>query len=323
MRITTLVIGLVLVVNVSFSQSKKETEAKINQLEEKINQLEGKVNQLEEKNKNLENEVANVKTNLTNTTTTLSLVSKSNLDLEKLVQEDKKLIEKLIQQNDSLLALSKVKKEETVIIEPKNEEDSVIFMIQSYYACKKWEDRLEYVLNGNEIKQYMKEYYANSYKASAISKKDVYVQGSGFKPNEVFTVLVYDRKFYCKRLNDGFKIDWMASAGYNPVSLRTFEANLSTQPTEFRVTAKIGAYYNYKYSNAQNTQWSVLVDDGDRRPYCYVDKNSTAGKKLYEIIKDGKEHDVILEIKTEIENSYGSTIGHFIITKVVSEGWVK
>ena len=52
---------------------------------------------------------------------------------------------------------------------------------------------------------------------------------------------------YCKKTSNGFKIDWEATRGYNPVSFRTFKANFSSQPTEFRVYANLYNYYNYNW----------------------------------------------------------------------------
>lgn len=309
MKTIKLLIFLLFIVNLAYTQSKKEDDLKIIQLEEKI--------------KNLENEIANIKNNLTNTTTTLALVSKSNLDLEKLVNEQNLLIQKLIKQNDSLLIIYKIKKDADFITTPKNEEDSIIFLIQSYYACKKWEDRLEYILNPETVKQYMKETYSDKYQSYSIKKDEISIQGSGLKPNEVFKVITKNRKFYCIKTNNGFKIDWMASTGYNTLSLKTFKANLSIQPKEFRVYASIGTYYNYNYIDAINTYWNVSIEDIDNNTIhgCYISKSSVEGKKLYEILKDGKNHELILELKIDATQNNSGDIA--IITKLVKEGWSK
>jgi len=310
MKTMTLMIFSLLVVSLTFAQSKKDMEQNILQLQEKI--------------KNLESEITNIKTNLTNTTTTLGLVSKSNLDLEKLVKDQSILIEKLIKQNDSLLIVFKVKKDADFVSTPKNEEDSIIYLIQSYYACKKWEDRLAFVLKPETAKPSMKVYYTDNYKYSTITKDEISIQGSGYKINESFKVVISGYTIiYCKKTNDGFKIDWEASAGLNPVSMKTFKANLSTQPTEFRVNATIGTYYNYNFSDAKNTHWNVNIEDkeGNNIRGCYISKSSAEGKKLYEILKDGKTHALILELKIDAtENNSG---GIAIITKVVKDGWSK
>ena len=302
-------IFLLFIVNSTFAQSKKETEQKILLLEEKA--------------KNLDSEIINIKTNLINTVTTLGLVSKSNTDLEKQVKDQNILIEKLIKQNDSLLIVFKVNKEADFVITPKNEEDSIIFLIQSYYACKKWEDRLAYVLKPESVKPYMKEYYSDNYKSSIIKKDLISIQGGGYQTNESFKV-VRDGSIiiYCKKTNDGFKIDWEASSGYNPISTKTYKANLSTVPSEFRVTAGIDTYYNFNYRDAQITHWSIRTSDinGDGIS-CYISKSSLEGKKIYEILKDGKNHDLILEIKIDATEDNSGGMG--ILSKFIKEGWSK
>jgi len=310
MKTVTLMIFSLLIVSLTFAQSKKDMEQNILQHEEKI--------------KNLESEIINIKNNLTNTTTTLGLVSKSNLDLEKLVKEQSLLIEKLIKQNDSLLIVFKVNKDVDYVTTPKNEEDSIIFLIQSYYACKKWEDRLAFVLKPETVKSSMNAFYTDNYKSKIITKEKISIQGSDYKNNESFKVVIDGFTIiYCKKTSDGFKIDWEASVGYNPISMKTFRANLSTQPTEFRVSATIGTYYNYNYRHAKNTHWNVSISDNDGNSIsgCYISKSSAEGKRLYEILKDGKRHALILEIKIDATESDAGNIA--IITKVIKEGWSK
>lgn len=309
MKSIAVIILSLLFVNLVFAQNKKEMEQKILQLEEKT--------------KYLENEIVNIKTNVTNTTTTLSLVSKSNLELEKIVTEQSILIKKLVKQNDSLLIVLQIKKDTDIISTPKNEEDSIVYLIQSYSACKKWEDRTAYVLKPETVTQYMKEYYSDRYKPKVIKKDEISVQGAGFKTNEVFKVIADKNVFYCKKTSSGFRIDWMASTGFNTVSLKTFKANLSTQPTELRVKASIGSYYNYNYRDAKNSHWNVSIEDIDYNSIagCYISKSSAEGKKLYEILKDGKSHALIIELKIDSSGDNSGNIA--IITKLVKEGWSK
>ena len=309
MKKMTLMIFSLLIVSLTFAQSKKDMDKSILQLEEKI--------------KNLESEITNIKTNLTNTTSTLGLVSKSNLDLEKLVQAQSLQIEKLIKQNDSLLIVFKVKKDADFVTIPKNEEDSIIYLIQSYYSCKKWEDRLAFILKPENVKSSMKGYYTDKYKSSTVTKDKISIQGSGYKINELFKVVISGYTIlYCKKTNDGFKIDWEASAGFNPISMKTFKANLSTHPTEFRVNATIGTSYHSNYRDAMNTHWNVLIEDKEGNTIRgYIGKSSAEGKKLYEILKDGKKNELILELKIDAtENKSGGTA---IITKVIKDGWSK
>ena len=302
MKKTTLMIFSLLIVSLTFAQSKKDMEQYLIQHEEKI--------------KNLESEIINIKTNLINTTTTLGLVSKSNLDLEKLVKEQTFLIEKMINKNDSLLLAFKQNKESDFVLTPENEEDSIILIIQSYLACKKWEDRLAYVLKPEIVQPYMKVNYSEGYKARPDIKNDISIQGSDFKIGDLFQVLANNVKYICKKTAGGVKIDWEASVGYNSLSLLTFKANMSSKPTEFRLIAKIGTTY-WDTRPSQNTHWHVMIHDNfGNYSDSYISKTSVEGKKMYEILKDGKEHQLILEIRIESEE-------YSLITKFINEGWSK
>ncbi len=292
-----------------YSQSKKEMEEKILQLEEKTI--------------NLESEITSMKNNLTNTTTTVALLAKSNLDLEKQVGDQSTMIQKLIKQNDSLLILFKVKNEHDFIAAPRNEEDSIVYVIQSFYASKKWEDRLSFVLNAELVKQQMKEYYSTYYQPSIVKKNEVFVKGTSIKNNQVFEVNISSSKVvYLKKVNNTFKIDWLATVGYNDIPIKTLKATLSTLPTEIRVYATLGSYYNYNYAGAQSTHWNIYISDNDDTINgCYINKKSVDGKKLYDILKDGKKHQIIVDVV--IDSSQDNSADTAVINKLVKEGWSK
>ena len=73
------------------------------ELDEKYRSLDEKYRSLEEKCRALESEVKNIQINFLNVSTTMSLVTKSNTDLDAQVKSQSTMIQKLISQNDSLL----------------------------------------------------------------------------------------------------------------------------------------------------------------------------------------------------------------------------
>lgn len=306
MKTILLTIYSLLLVSLSFAQSKKETEESVLKLEEKT--------------KSLENEILNIKTNLTTINTTVGLVSKSYLDLEKTVSAQSLLIKKLINQNDSLLKAFSQKKSTDVIESPKNEADSIVFLVQSYYTSKKWEDRLAFVLNAETVKQHMNTYYSGQYLPTKIPNENIAIQGSNFKLNESFVVRARInsgniRTMYLKKTSDGFKIDWDASAGYNPISIKAFELSGNTQPTEFRVAAV------FTNSYARDGYYTLYLSDDNSGIYGFISKSSVDGKKLFEILKDGSTLPLILQIKSDNSIVEDTTVG--IITKVIAKGWAK
>lgn len=316
MKTIAFMICSLLIVNLTFAQSKKELDEKILQLEEKI--------------KTIENDLSNIKTNLTNTTTTLGLVSKSNIDLEKLVKEQSILIEKLTKQNDSLLVLYKVKKDADFVSNPKNEEDSIIFLIQSYYACKKWEDRLAFVLKPESVKPYMEQFYTDNYKSSTIKKDEISIQGGNYTTNETFKVVLGGSTIlYCKKSVDGFKIDWEATTGYNPKSFEEFLSEKSSSPTTFRLYIKIDDYYRSNYNITEKDYYSFNGWSANGTSTGFFMKKSAPGaSELKKMVSDGKVHQVIFEaqFKTIQHKDYpgGEIPDTFIfISKFIKGDWSK
>ena len=315
MRTIALLIFSLLIVNTAFTQSKKEMDQKILQIEEKT--------------KNLENDITNIKTNLLNTTTTLGLVSKSNLDLEKLVKEQSLHIEKLIKQNDSLLIVFKVTKDADFVTIPKNEEDSIILLIQSYYASKKWGDRLGYVLKPEAVKSFMKDYYTDNYKSTTIKKDEISVQGSGYKTNQNFKVIINKQIVYCKKTSDGFKIDWEATAQYNNTALRTFNSEKSTSPTTFRLKLVLNSSYRDDYKLTSSNYYSITASSKSGvRIQLYIKKTTIGASEIKKLLTDGKVHHAILEIKYRTlqhkEYPGGEIPNKFIfITKFIQKEWSK
>ncbi len=310
MKLFALIIFSIVLVNPAFSQSKKD--------------LEKNFLQLEEKTKNIESEIVTIKTNLINTTTTLGLVSKSHSDLDKLVKEQSIVIQKLLKQSDSLLLVISGNRNADFVSTPKNEEDSIAFIIQSYFSSKKWEDRIPYVLNPKTVTPLMKSFYTDNYRSASVKRNLIAIQGRDYKVDESFRVVVQGSTIiYFKKTDEGFKIDWEATTGHNPISMKTFKAHSNSDIASFRIQAEIGNYYNYNYRNAEKTHWNVGVidNDGNSISGCYISKTSEEGKKLYEILKDGKQHYLILEIKMDTSESKSGDIA--VITKFIKQGWSK
>jgi len=306
MKTILLTIYSLLLVSLCFPQSKKETEETVFKLDEKT--------------KSLENEILNIKTNLSNANTIIGLISKNYLDLEKTVSEQSLLIKKLINYNDSLLRVFSQKKVTDVTEKPQNEADSIVFLVQSYYKSKKWEGMLDFVLNAETVKQHMKDYYSDRYLPTQITNENISIQGSNFKLNESFVVRTRintfkDATVYVKKTSDGFKIDWDASAGYNPISIQAFKLTGNTQPAEFRVAA------NFSISSSLDGYYRLLLRDANNVIYGYISKVSVEGKKLFEILKDGNAQPLILQIKLDNSLITDETVG--IITKVIAKGWAK
>jgi hypothetical protein len=242
--------------------------------------------------------------------------------LEMRINNQEVIIARLLKQNDSILTILGNKKQPEINYNPLTQEDSVILFIQTYFAAKKWEDRLNFVLNPNEVTKKMESYYEEGYKQSIIDKKDISILKQDIKINEVFKVLAGKQIIYIKKLSDSYKLDWLATSGYNDISLKTFKANPNIQTAEFRVIATIGTSYLYNYRGTEDTYWNLrIVDIEYNSIYGYSLKSSAEGKKLYEILKDGKEHRLILQLETDRTQDKSGDMA--IVKKIISDNWFK
>jgi hypothetical protein len=277
-------------------------------------------NSQEQTIKMLESEVSNIKLNLTNTVTTLGLVSKDLAELERTINLQKVQMDKLVKLNDSLISNFKGPQNQGFIINPTNEGDSIVFCIQSYLASKSWQDRLELVLNPEKVGPLMEEYYKDSYTAKLLGQEKISLQGEGYKANEVFKVVVSGDFFYCKKINSGYKIDWEASVGYNKVNLLAVKVQINPQPVKMRLALTLRDYYNYNFSSKEEIYLSILAEQSDGCSVsCFVERNTEEGKKIFELLKDGRSHEAIVELL--IDKTDDKTGNIAIIRRLHQVGW--
>ena len=305
-RIAIVVISL-LIANTAFTQSKKEISQQLLESQEKC--------------KKLESEISDLKLNLTSTTATLNQISTTNADLVKQLAELKQQIDKISRKNDSLLIeLNLKKKSDELSAAPKTEEDSIVSIIQSYFACKKWEDRCNYVLNNEIVKPFMKNKYQDNYKTASILKEDISIQGNGYRNGDVFKALVKDMVIYIKKIENTFKIDWIATTGTNDITYAEFQNLGLNVAKEFRVVAEISYDsdpMDQKYFPKSSYYCVYIRNLGVGLGY--ISKTSEHGKKIFNILKDGKKHQLILELMlTSKNNEFNITIN-----KLVKDGWSK
>jgi len=129
-------------------------------------------------------------------------------------------------------------------------------------------------------------------------------------------------EYYVVQLkNEGFKIDWLSSIGYNKLSLKAYQATKPSEVGIFRLDCKLSDYYNYGYIDLQNKYYSIecYSEFDESIIYAYVDKNSDDGKKIFEILKDGNNHKLVLAVKYDYKSENTSDI--LSLKKLVTVGW--
>ena len=121
--------------------------------------------------------------------------------------------------------------------------------------------------------------------------------------------------FYVKNTGDTLKIDWENSHGWNDIPWDTYWTIRPTQPIMFRIRAQLTNRYDYGFEDAEKTHHSIFL----QILYGYVEKKSALGKRLSDILKDGKLHNVTLKLRYLPNAPSGSSV---IIDDLVTEGWL-
>lgn len=200
---------------------------------------------------------------------------------------------------------------------PVTTEDTLVWLVQQYYGAKRWQEQLHYVLNPERMEPLMRRYYSNGYTQERIKKSLITVQDEEVAMGKVTRVEADIYTVYVKRTELGYKIDWQGTTGTDDYSFSAFKAEKSTVTRQFRVTARLGNEYASDYGLTNTKFYCVKIGET-----AYVAKNSEAGKQLYDIIKDGFNHDVIVQVRYEKKNIKSGYSRMFpIIVGFVKEGW--
>lgn len=174
--------------------------------------------------------------------------------------------------------------------------------LQRYLTPTRCTDRLETISNPQGDRAALTEFYASNKCSGEYESLDAkscrYPLDDGYCDID----LVFkskERVTYCLvKTGSEFKVDWRCSAAYNPVSIPAFRAQHALRkPSLFRVIAKLDDYYNYEFSDARETHYSIsLKDDYSESISGYIPRSSPDGQKLFDTLKDGKSRAVIVEL---------------------------
>ncbi len=115
-----------------------------------------------------------------------------------------------------------------------------------------------------------------------------------------------------------YVVDWQATVGHNSLPLSTRLASPPTEASPLRVYASLSSYYNYDFGDAQDTHYSISIEDeqGDFAN-AYVEKDSDTGRRLYEILSDGDYH----RITIHATNYFTRDSSIFELQSLISEDW--
>ena len=129
---------------------------------------------------------------------------------------------------------------------------------------------------------YMLKYDAYAWMLDKNGKK---LKSGRFKAGTKFTIIVDDESSSAKVKDTKY------------IAPRTFKATAApNRMAKFLCKCEIDHYYNYEWRGCETTHWSIHIraysDDGEdcETFYAYVVKRSVLGKKIFDILKDGKTH---------------------------------
>jgi hypothetical protein len=192
--------------------------------------------------------------------------------------------------------------------------------VERYLKASQWEQRLEFVRNVQQVRPLMERLYRDVKlpaafveikKAENLKDNWVFVPVVFARGKNAFGVVVEDtRYYYLCRTEAGVKIDWESSVIFSPMSWTEFKATHPQEPKKFRFLAKLAVVYPYQKRDPgklEDTYWSVNIIgvdvDGQREfvgLHGYVRKSTSDGAKLFNLLRDGKEHPVTCLVKVPV-----------------------
>jgi hypothetical protein len=94
----------------------------------------------------------------------------------------------------------------------------------------------------------------------------------------------------------------LPTAPSDDMPLKTYRALMPREPKTFTLECEISDYYNWGYRDARPTHYSVRMIS--RRPggffellHGYAAKDSPLGRRLFEVLKDGKRHVLTVRVQ--------------------------
>lgn len=205
-----------------------------------------------------------------------------------------------------------------------------------FLRAKTYEERYELSLDASSYEEYVNENNATDSMREELAKNYIENIDKGFislelinEDNQGWTQvgvrnkgsIEYDNIINMKNKR-GFKIHATSSFGINNPGLIELKYTRPNEKQTIMIYAELNDYYNYDFSGAENTHYSISLNDSISNEYIhgYVEKNSDLGEKLFNLLKDGKEHRVTLEIYFNPNLSPESNMVN--ITKLISDGWI-
>lgn len=192
-------------------------------------------------------------------------------------------------------------------------------VLYSYFNMPFFE-RASFTTTGESLRPAIKTYYGdrmhrNVNKVSVISIKPITdehwcVEVSGAELRVIY-VCIRNRSVF---------VEWEASVGLWSIPIRTYLALGTREPVVARIKAKLDTYYNLDFASQKNRFQSISLETGGpsfESLHGYVKRDSKEYDDLMEILSDGNEHAITLELIQVIDQTDMP-----LINKVLSRTWI-
>ena len=102
----------------------------------------------------------------------------------------------------------------------------------------------------------------------------------------------------------------------NQVSAAWLHSKMPTKPVVITTDATLCDYYNFGYAGAKATHYSIRLDGrGNDYGTGYVPRKSADGKALFNVLKDGRPHQVTVAVSYDSRSQGDGSV--FNIVKVI------
>lgn len=204
------------------------------------------------------------------------------------------------------------------------------YTLAKYINAQTWQERLPFVKQSKGIEERMATLYGTKPISIAVDQLSI-PDVSGVRPRDIITAsalthgknifgadVVTNRDYFLEKTADGWTILWEPSVRWRPLSWEALKASRPTEPLEYLLYCKLADSYFAHKGDIKSTHYCLQIGtEGDHldNVYAFVPKESPAGRKVYETLKNGKVHGMVLAIQFEA----GSAESCVWVSSVVSD----
>lgn len=314
---------IIMLSTTALAQSKRQIEHQLEIAQENIKRLESEASdmraRLEKANaslsKALENNASQMDINAVLTSTNSDLLNRINSEKRRSSSADRKI--------DSLSRMvSLLQLDSQIIVNPRSKQDSIISILQPFYAARIWEDRMDYILESKDLKPAMIAHYDQYPVRALIKPEQVTFLEADSLDTSLQKVGIGSNIIYMRKTGKTYKMDWAATHGLNQMNPILFKDTKSIEPKEFRVIANLSNTYLAPYANKKQDYWSLELNTIFPKESfnAYVLKDSNQGRAIHALLDGGKTQRIMVNLVKDQEDKTGKVV---LITEFIQEDWSK